>query len=61
MYCTFFLNVYTVLNSVGEPSISKTKDQCCGLSSYFSLLSPATCTNTQVETFDGDTTPNISL
>ena len=23
MYCTFFLNVYPVLNSVGEPSISK--------------------------------------
>ena len=29
MYCTFFLNVYTVLNSVGEQSISKKKDQCC--------------------------------
>ena len=25
MYCTFFLNVYIVLNSVGEPSISKKK------------------------------------
>ena len=62
--------MYTVLNSIGEPSISfKKKDQCCGVgcpvtvNSVFivSLLSAATCSNTQVEMFDGNTTPIISL
>ena len=42
------------------------KDKCCGVlpsrvSSFMSLLSPATCTNTPVEMFDGNTTPNTSL
>ena len=31
------------------------------VSSFLSFLSPATCTNTPVEIFDGNTTPNISL
>ena len=52
-----------------EPSISKKKDQCCGVgcpvtvNSVFilSLLSAAICSNTQVEIFDGNTTPIISL
>ena len=35
MYCTLFLNVYTVLNSVGDPSISKKGPVVWrGLSSY---------------------------
>ena len=29
------------------------------VSSFLSFLSPATCTNTPVEMFDGNTTPNI--
>ena len=63
--------MYTVLNSIGEPSISKNKkkDQCCGVGCpvtvnivfILSLLSAATCSNTQVEMFDGNTTPIISL
>ena len=69
MHCTFFLNVYTVLNTVGEPLISKKRTSVVAwvvlipsvVSSYLSLLSPATCTNTQVEMFGGNTTLNISL
>ena len=53
----------------GAIDFYKKKDQCCGVgcpvtvNSVFilSLLSAATCSNTQVEMFDGNTTPIISL
>ena len=44
MYCTFFLNVYIVLNSVGEPSISKKRQMLWrGLSSYRILILTYMC------------------